>query len=194
MYDLPNEEVDHIDTLQDLRRVVEGCRKCGLRQGCRGAVFGEGNPHSRLMFVGEAPGAVEDELGRPFVGRAGQLLTKIIAAMGYKRDEVYITNINKCRPPNNRTPVQEEVVACYPYLRAQLRIISPRVIVCLGAHASKALIKPDFKITQQRGQWYQLEGIRLMPTFHPAALLRNPHLKRPVWQDMQEVMAQLKTA
>lgn len=188
-----NYDLDGIGTLEDLQEVVMACNRCVLRQGCRGVVFGEGNPHSKLMFIGEAPGATEDQLGRPFVGRAGQLLTRIIKAMGYEREEVYITNINKCRPPQNRTPYPDEVAACYPYLQAQLRIIAPQVIVCLGAHASKALIDPDFRISKQRGQWYELEGIKLMPTYHPAALLRNPQLKRPVWDDMKQVMALLES-
>ena len=174
-------------TLADLAKTCILCRQCALRQGCKQVVFGEGNPEARLMLVGEGPGAREDEQGRPFVGAAGQLLDKILVAAGFTRDEVYITNVVKCRPPGNRLPVVSEVTTCRSYLEKQIELIKPDIIVCLGALAAQTLIRPDLKITRERGQWVSKNGIQLMPTYHPAALLRDENKKRPVWEDFKQV-------
>ena len=173
--------------LDELARIAAGCRRCGLRDGCRGVVFGEGDPAARLMLVGEGPGATEDELGRPFVGRAGQLLDRILAAIGFRREQVYITNAVKCRPPNNRTPTEAEIRTCLPYLYAQIRLINPAIIVCLGSTAVRALIHPQARITRIRGIWQERWGLPIMPTYHPAAVLRDPAKKRPVWEDFKAV-------
>lgn len=154
-------------------------------------VFGEGNPRARLLLIGEAPGATEDELGRPFVGQAGQLLDRILAAVGISRAETYITNICKCRPPGNRAPVEEEMATCFPFLAAQIALIQPKVLVCLGATAARKIIDPQLRITKARGNWYERFGLRVMPTFHPAALLRDPRKKRPVWEDFKLVRSEL---
>ncbi|HHY93197.1 MAG TPA: uracil-DNA glycosylase [Firmicutes bacterium] len=174
-------------TLEELGELVSACRRCRLRAGCTRVVFGEGNPHAELMLVGEGPGQAEDEQGRPFVGAAGQLLNNILAAAGIERSEVFIGNVVKCRPPGNRLPLPDEVKACRPYLEAQLRLIHPRIVVCLGALAAQTLIDPAIRITRDRGRWVQKDGLWIMPTFHPAALLRDPGKKRPVWQDFQAV-------
>src|SRR5690606_11584193 len=173
--------------LESLARVALDCRRCSLREGCRGVVFGEGNPRARLMLVGEGPGAQEDEQGRPFAGRAGRLLDRILAAIGLAREDVYITNVVKCRPPGNRTPTEAEMRTCLPYLLAQIRLIRPGIIVCLGSTAVRALISPEARITQVRGTWRQRWGIDLMPTFHPAAVLRDPTKRRPVWEDFKAI-------
>ncbi|BCV25538.1 uracil-DNA glycosylase family protein [Gelria sp. Kuro-4] len=175
-------------TLEELERLVGACRRCRLRAGCRRVVFGEGNPQAALMLVGEGPGQAEDEQGRPFVGAAGQLLNNILAAAGIERSEVFIGNVVKCRPPGNRLPLPDEVKACRPYLEAQLRLIRPRIVVCLGALAAQTLIDPAVRITRERGRWVEKDGLLIMPTFHPAALLRDPSKKRPVWQDFQAVL------
>lgn len=180
-------ELAAITDLAALEAAARDCRRCGLRAGCRGVVFGEGNPRARLMLVGEGPGATEDELGRPFVGKAGELLDRILAAAGFAREEVYINNVVMCRPPGNRVPAEAEMAACLPWLRARIRIIRPGVIVCLGATAARALIHPQARITQLRGRWHERGGIFVMPTYHPAALLRDPSKKRPVWEDFQQV-------
>lgn len=174
-------------TLEAIREELGDCRRCPLHRGRTNIVFGVGNPNAELMFVGEAPGHDEDLQGEPFVGRAGQLLTKIILAMGMKREEVYIGNINKCRPPNNRAPLPDEVEACLPFIKAQIEAIQPRVIVCLGAVAFQNLLQTGEKITRVRGQWREFMGIKVMPTYHPAFLLRNPNMKRAVWEDMKKV-------
>lgn len=152
-------------------------------------MLGEGNLRALLMLVGEAPGAREDELGRPFVGAAGELLNRILQAAGFKREEVYITNVVKCRPPGNRLPTPDEVQACRPYLEIQVELVSPKIIVCLGALATQVLIAPGARITRLRGQWIQKDGIYYLPTFHPAALLRDESKKRPVWEDFKRVRA-----
>ena len=171
---------------------AKACTKCReLSRTRTNVVFGVGDPHAELMFIGEAPGRDEDLEGEPFVGRAGELLTKIIQAMGFKRHEVYIANVLKCRPPENRTPLPDEVVNCLPYLLAQVEAIKPKVIVGLGATAVKALLDVQLGISKMRGNWYNFHGIPIMPTFHPAYLLRNPPAKREVWQDMQTVLAKL---
>ncbi|AEE95475.1 uracil-DNA glycosylase [Mahella australiensis] len=169
--------------LKPLMEEVANCTKCPLAQSRTHTVFGEGNLNARLMFVGEGPGKDEDLQGRPFVGRAGQLLDNMLEAIGIKRSEVYIANVVKCRPPQNRVPTPSEAKACLPYLRNQVAIIKPKIIVCLGATAAKNLIDPDFKITQQRGQWIERKGYYFIATFHPAAILRDPSKKKPAWED-----------
>lgn len=168
------------------------CGLCSLGKTRRNLVFGDGNSHAKLVFVGEAPGADEDEQGLPFVGRAGQLLTKIIEAMGLNRKEVYICNILKCRPPQNRNPLPHEIEACEPYLKRQLKIISPQIICALGTFAAKALLKTEAPISVLRGRFHSYEGIKLMPTYHPAYLLRNPSAKKIVWEDVQLIMKELQ--
>jgi uracil-DNA glycosylase family 4 len=181
--------------LQELAAIearAKGCTKCSELSRCRhSVVFGTGSTRAELMFIGEAPGADEDAQGEPFVGRAGQLLTKIITAMGYTRDQVYITNVLKCRPPQNRTPLPDEVQNCLPYMLSQIELVQPKVIVALGAVALRALLDVQLGITKMRGHWYTFRGIPIMPTFHPAYLLRNPAAKREVWQDIQAVMTKL---
>ena len=168
------------------------CTKCSELSRCRhSVVFGVGSVLAEIMFIGEAPGADEDEQGIPFVGRAGQLLTKIISAMGLTREEVYITNIIKCRPPQNRTPFPDEVTNCLPYVLSQIELIQPKVIIALGATALKALLDVQLGITKMRGHWYTFRDIPIMPTFHPAYLLRNPAAKREVWDDMKAVLDKL---
>ena len=180
------------DSLEALRAHMGDCRRCDLHNGRKHIVFGEGNPEARLVFVGEGPGFDEDREGRPFVGKSGQLLTRIIEnGMGLTRDKVYICNVVKCRPPGNRDPNPDEIGVCLPFLKAQLSIIGPEVICALGRVACQALMGGDFKITRHRGQWRTYEGIPLMPTFHPAYLLRNAAAKRPVWDDVKSIMGKL---
>jgi DNA polymerase len=168
------------------------CVKCKELARCRhSVVFGVGNPRAELMFIGEAPGADEDEQGEPFVGRAGQLLTKIILAMGYRREDVYIANVLKCRPPENRPPLPDEVTNCLPYLLAQIDLIKPKAMVALGATAVRSLLDVQLGITKMRGHWYTFRDIPIMPTFHPAYLLRNPPAKKEVWDDMKAVLEKL---
>ncbi|OGD21573.1 MAG: hypothetical protein A2Y69_10785 [Candidatus Aminicenantes bacterium RBG_13_59_9] len=175
--------------LEDLNAEVLACRKCALSGTRTRAVPGEGNPAARLMFVGEAPGAEEDLQGRPFVGRAGRLLDRIIVAMGFERRDVYIANILKCRPPQNRDPLPEEVRACSPYLLRQVDKIRPAVIVALGKPAANFFSGRDAAITVLRGRFFEFNGIQVMATYHPAFLLRNEHFKKDVWLDMKQVMA-----
>lgn len=175
--------------LDEVRRTLGDCRRCKLCSGRKNLVFGVGNPKARLVFVGEGPGAEEDNQGIPFVGAAGQLLTKMIAAMGYGRDEVYVCNVVKCRPPGNRNPEPDEIEACQPFLEAQLNAIRPSVIIALGKFAAQTLLRTDTPITRLRGQWREYVGIPLMPTFHPAYLLRSPAEKKSAWIDLQAVMA-----
>ncbi|WP_257457286.1 uracil-DNA glycosylase [Archangium lipolyticum] len=175
-------------TLDQIRRELGDCRRCKLCTGRKNIVFGSGNPRAELVFVGEGPGADEDVQGVPFVGAAGQLLTKMIEAMGYNRDLVYICNVVKCRPPGNRNPEPDEVTACEPFLRAQLRAVQPKAIVALGKFAAQTLLRDTTPITRLRGQWREYEGIKLMPTFHPAYLLRQPAEKKKAWEDLQQVM------
>lgn len=186
-YPCPAAPVTETESLESLCREAKACRRCGLRTQAAQVVFGEGNPDADLMFVGEGPGADEDSQGLPFVGAAGQLLNRILAAAEISREEVYIANVVKCRPPNNRVPNHDEVAACLPYLRRQIALIRPRILVCLGSLATQALIDPKARISQVRGQWFERDGIKMMPTFHPAALLRDPSRKRPVWEDIQKV-------
>ena len=173
--------------LPALAKFVDGCPRCKLSKSRTNIVFGQGSPKAELMFVGEAPGRDEDEQGLAFVGRAGQLLTKIIEAMGKKREDVWIGNILKCRPPNNRNPEPDEVAACRPFLEEQIRLISPKVIVTLGTFAAQALLETDEPIGRMRGRWRSAHGARVMPTFHPAFLLRSPDRKKDVWEDMKLV-------
>jgi len=176
-------------TLEELSAFIGDCKRCKLAPLRTHLVFGVGNPHSDLMFVGEAPGADEDARGEPFVGRAGQLLTDIIErGMGLKRADVYICNVIKCRPPDNRNPEPDEVAACEPFLMRQIDLVRPRAIVALGTFAVQALLKVKTPISRLRGNWQEVRGVKLMPTFHPAYLLRSPGEKRWVWQDIQEVM------
>lgn len=179
-------------TLEEVRAWLGDCRRCKLHEGRTSIVFGTGNPTARLVFVGEGPGRDEDLQGKPFVGLAGQLLTKIIQAMQLTREEVYITNIVKCRPPENRNPQPNEISACEPFLREQLRVIQPRIICALGTFAAQTLLQTDRKITALRGQFHEYEGIPLMPTYHPAYLLRNPNSKRDVWEDMKKIMEEYR--
>jgi uracil-DNA glycosylase len=173
--------------LPALAKFLEGCPRCKLSKSRTHIVFGQGNPRAELMFVGEAPGRDEDEQGLAFVGRAGQLLTKIIEAMGKRREDVYIANCLKCRPPNNRNPEADEIASCRPFLEEQIRLISPRVIVTLGTFAAQALLETDEPIGRMRGRWRSAHGARVMPTFHPAFLLRTPERKKDVWEDMKLV-------
>ena len=180
-------------TLTDIRADLGDCTRCKLHAlGRKQIVFGVGNPNAELMFVGEAPGADEDEQGEPFVGRAGQLLTKIIEAIGLKRSDVYIANVLKCRPPSNRAPELDEVAQCEPFLFRQIDTVQPKVIVALGTHAAHALLKIDTPISKIRGTVLEFRGgAKLIPTFHPAYLLRSPDRKRDVWEDMKKVRALL---
>ncbi len=181
------------EALQAIRTEIGDCTRCKLHKlGRRQIVFGVGNPSADLMFVGEAPGADEDVQGIPFVGRAGQLLTKIIEAIGLRRDEVYIANVIKCRPPENRNPEPDEVDTCEPFLFQQIDSVQPKVIVALGTFAAKALLKTQDPISRLRGRAFEYRGATLIPTFHPAFLLRSPDRKRDVWEDMKKVRALLQ--
>jgi uracil-DNA glycosylase len=177
--------------LRAVREWIGDCRRCKLAGGRQTIVFGQGHPQARLMFVGEAPGADEDEQGLAFVGKAGQLLTRIIEAMGLTRDDVYIANIIKCRPPQNRNPEPDEILSCQPFLERQIGLIQPRVLVALGKFAGQFLLKTAEPITRFRGRLGEYRGIQVMPTFHPAYLLRNPGAKKEVWEDMKTVRALL---
>ncbi len=191
----PNEidDIHNISSLENLKKIVSSCHLCQLSKTRKNIVFGEGNPKATLMFVGEAPGAMEDEQGRPFVGRAGQLLTKIINnVLQLKREEVYIANIVKCRPPNNATPSLEIATTCKPYVLKQIELIKPKIIVALGSVAYKYLTNDlNAKITKVRGSILDFKGIKLIPTYHPSYLLRNPSAKKDVFIDMKIVKALL---
>jgi uracil-DNA glycosylase len=180
------------EALAALRDEIGPCTRCKLHSGRTNLVFGTGSPDARLMFVGEGPGADEDLQGVPFVGRAGQLLTQIIKAMGYDRDQVYIANVVKCRPPGNRNPEPDEIERCQPFLMRQIATIQPKVIVALGKFAAQTLLQTSEPITRLRGRFRALGDVQVMPTFHPSYLLRNPSAKREVWDDMKQVMAALK--
>lgn len=184
-------EVDDAEALSALRAEAHDCTKCRLAEGRTNVVFGVGNPNADLMFIGEAPGRDEDLQGEPFVGRAGQLLTDIIKAMKLSREQVYIANVIKCRPPENRNPEPDELDACRPYIRRQVELIRPRVIVALGRFGLQSLLEKSYAISSVRGKWLDYEGIKLMPTYHPAYLLRTPAAKKEVWADMKKVMAEL---
>lgn len=179
-------------SLDNLREVLGDCQRCKLCKGRSNIVFGVGDPGARLMFVGEGPGEDEDLRGEPFVGAAGALLDRIITGgMGLRRSQVYIANVVKCRPPNNRNPEPDEIVACEPFLRRQVELVRPEVLVSLGNFATQVLLGDRTGITKRRGRWHEFRGIALMPTFHPAYLLRNPSDKRLVWEDIQLVMQRL---
>ena len=183
-------------SLDELEKAIGDCRRCKLYSGRTRIVFGEGNPKARLVFIGEGPGRDEDLAGRPFVGEAGKLLTRIIeGGMGLKREDVYICNIVKCRPPDNRTPERDETDACTPFLKEQIRIIGPEVICTLGRTAAQELLARDFKITEERGRWRSFMDIPVMPTYHPAYIVRNPsrerELKGHVWEDVKKIMTRL---
>jgi DNA polymerase len=179
-------------TLVEVREELGECTRCKLHRHRTQIVFGVGNPKAGLVFVGEAPGADEDAQGEPFVGRAGQLLTKIIQAMGMQREDVYICNIIKCRPPNNRTPETEEILACQPFLVKQLQAIRPRFICALGGPAAQTLLRTKEPISRLRGKFYDFHGTPLLPTYHPAFLLRNPYEKKTVWEDMKLLLREMQ--
>ena len=179
------------DPLGALATLAHDCTKCRLAGTRTNVVFGVGNPNADLMFIGEAPGRDEDLQGEPFVGRAGQLLTDIIKAMKLTRDQVYIANVIKCRPPENRNPEPDELDACRPYIRRQVELIQPKVIVTLGRFALQSLLEKSYGIMSVRGTWLDYNGVKVMPTYHPAYLLRNPAAKKDVWADMKKVMAEL---
>jgi len=174
--------------LEELRKNCLSCKRCNLRSGCRQVVFGDGNPRARLMLIGEGPGADEDRIGIPFVGRAGRLLDRILASVNIERKEIYIANVIKCRPPGNRLPFQSEIDECLPYLKEQIEVINPQIILCLGALSMRTLIDKNASITRNRGRWHEAGGRRFMATFHPAALLRDPGKKRDVWEDFKDIM------
>jgi len=180
-------------TLADVRAELGDCKRCKLHRTRKTIVFGEGNEKAALMFIGEGPGYDEDMQGRPFVGRAGQLLTKIIESINLSREEVYIANIIKCRPPQNRNPESDEIESCNPFLMKQIRVIQPKIICALGTFSAQTLLQTDTKITALRGKLYDLEGIKVIPTYHPAFLLRNPERKREVWEDMKKIAELLQS-
>ena len=187
------EAIDRVegDTLERIREDLGECTRCRLHKQRNKIVFGAGSPRAELVFVGEGPGHDEDVQGLPFVGRAGKLLTQMIEAMGLTREQVYICNVVKCRPPENRKPEDDEVATCSPYLYRQLDVIRPKAIVCLGATAAQALLKTKDSISRYRGQWFDYRNTKLLATYHPAYLLRNPNAKGEVWKDLQKVMAHL---
>ena len=174
------------ETLEQLNKLICNCTNCVLHKGRNKFVFGSGNPNAKVMVIGEGPGAEEDKQGLPFVGRAGQLLTDILKAIKFSREEVFIGNIVKCRPPDNRTPLPDEMDTCLPYLKKQIELIQPQLILCLGLTAAKGLLKKKDSLTSMRGQVFEYEGIKTMVTFHPAALLRNPNWKKDCWVDVQK--------
>lgn len=181
-----HEDWETSNSIDELNNKICNCQKCSLGATRKKFVFGAGNPNSDVMFVGEAPGADEDEQGLPFVGRAGQLLTKIIESINFKREEVFICNILKCRPPNNRDPQPNEMQTCEPYLQKQIELIKPKLILCLGRISGQTLLKTNETLTTLRQKVHDYRGIKLMVTYHPAALLRNPHWKRPTWEDLKK--------
>ena len=172
---------------EDIERQIANCRRCGLCQQRHSIVLGEGNRNADIMLVGEGPGAEEDAQGRPFVGKAGQLLDKMFSAIDITREELYITNVVKCRPPGNRTPQDDEAEACLPVLRMQYALIKPKIVVCLGATATKHVYDREARITRVRGQWMEKNGTLFLPTYHPAALLRDESKKKDVWADLQSI-------
>ncbi len=178
--------------LNQLNSICSKCNRCRLYENRTNIVFGEGNPQTDLMFVGEGPGSNEDRLGRPFVGKAGHLLDKMLKAIDLTRDEIYITNIVKCRPPGNRNPEESEIEKCLPYLRWQVKIIKPKIIVSLGSISAKVLINEDIKITKDRGRIFTKGKIKFIPTLHPAYLLRNPNAKKDSWEDFKLISKTLK--
>lgn len=184
-FNLTGEDWQNAEFLDELYEKIKECKKCDLWKTRTNFVFGTGNPKAKVVVVGEAPGAEEDKQGKPFVGRAGQLLTQILASVNFTREEVFICNVLKSRPPENRNPTPEEIRACEPYLIKQLDIIKPKLILCVGTFAAQTLLKTKDSLGKMRGQFHTYNGIPLMVTFHPAALLRNPNWKRPTWEDVQ---------
>ena len=174
-------------SLSELEIIAQKCNRCPLAKTRTNVVFGEGSPENTIMFIGEGPGYHEDQLGKPFVGKAGLLFDKMLAAIDLTRKDIYITNIVKCRPPNNRNPSEAEGEKCLDFLRWQVKIVDPKIIVCLGAVAAKKIIRKDFKITTERGIWYQRGKFRIMATYHPAALLRDSNKKGEAWEDWQAI-------
>jgi uracil-DNA glycosylase len=187
-------EIINAASLEALAVIAAPCLRCRLAKTRTQVVYGTGNPNADLMFIGEAPGRDEDLKGEPFVGRAGQLLTDIIKAMKMTRDDVYIANVIKCRPPENRNPEPDELDACRPYIRKQVEFIKPKVIVTLGKFGLQSLTEKAYSISSVRGTWLDYEGVKVMPTYHPAYLLRTPSAKKDVWNDMKKVMAELGIA
>lgn len=185
----PGEAAGHGCALDELAESARNCRHCDLREGATQVVFGEGDPAADIMLIGEGPGAQEDRLGRPFVGKAGQLLDRIIDAAGLRRPDVYITNVVKCRPPENRNPSAGEIEACFSWLRQQIQIIDPLLILLLGRVPAQVFLGSGTAISAVRGQWHWWDGYMLLPTYHPAALLRDPSKKRPTWDDVKVLMA-----
>ena len=186
MFNDSKSDWEDAESLEQLNKMISNCTKCALHKGRTNFVFGSGNPDADVMVVGEGPGAEEDKQGLPFVGRAGQLLTDILKAIKFSREEVYIANIVKCRPPNNRVPFPDEMDACLPYLNKQIELIKPKLILCLGLTAAKGLLKRKESLTALRGQIFDYDEIKVMVTFHPAALLRNPNWKKDCWIDVQK--------
>lgn len=180
-----------MDSLDEIKNAALDCHRCGLCNTRKNVVFGEGNTKSKIMFIGEGPGADEDKTGRPFVGKAGQLLTKILKCIDVEREDIYIANIVKCRPPQNRVPAEDEAVSCLPYLRKQVAIIRPKIIVCLGATAAKYIISRDIRITKDRGKWIEKGSFLFFATYHPSALLRDPSKKKDAWDDFKEIKEKL---
>ena len=178
-------------TLDSIRAEIGDCQRCKLAPQRTNIVFGSGNPGAELVFVGEAPGYDEDQQGLPFVGRAGQLLTKIIESINLKREDVYICNVLKCRPPDNRNPEPDEVASCNPFLKKQLATIRPKIVCCLGTFAAQTVLQMAAPISKLRGKFFDMEGMRVIATFHPAYLLRSPDKKREVWEDMKQIRAEL---
>ena len=176
------------EDLEELRKITMNCNKCKLCKTRQNVVFGVGNKDTELMFIGEGPGGDEDRIGEPFVGKAGQLMDKAFDVVGIKRKEIYIANIVKCRPPHNRDPEEDEIVACMDYLRNQVMIIKPKIIVLLGRIALQNILGKDYKITASRGKWFEKDGIKYIPTFHPAALLRDETKKIDFWNDLKEIV------
>ena len=185
------EACETTETLEAIQADIGDCQRCKLAPTRSTIVYGSGNPHAEIVFVGEAPGFDEDQQGLPFVGTAGQLLTRIIESIGVKRDDVYICNILKCRPPNNRNPEPDEVLACSPFLKRQIAAIQPKIVCCLGKFAAQSLLRSAAPITRLRGEFHDIDGIRMIATFHPAYLLRSPEKKREVWEDMKAIRAEL---
>ena len=180
------EEWEKAESLEELDSLINECTKCPLHKSRKNFVFGVGNPKADIMVIGEGPGVEEDLQGEPFVGRAGKLLNEILRAINFKREEVYIANVIKSHPPGNRTPTAEEMEACVPYLKKQIDLIKPKLILCLGLTAAQGLLKKRDSLTKMRGQLFEYRGTKVMVTYHPAALLRNPHWKRPCWEDVQK--------
>ncbi|RCK75944.1 MAG: Uracil-DNA glycosylase, family 4 [Ignavibacteriae bacterium] len=185
IYREQNEEWNKVNSLEEFNSQISSCKKCPLGETRKNFVFGVGNPNAEIMLIGEAPGADEDEQGEPFVGRAGQLLNNILKAVSLERSEVYICNILKCRPPNNRDPLVSEMELCTPYLEKQIELIKPKFIICLGRIAAQWLLKTNDGLNKLRQQVFQYRGASLLVTYHPAALLRNESWKRPTWEDMK---------